>query len=569
MKAVLVYNEKNKMISSLKENLQHLKCRDFLIDSKNTKNSFTIAQEINEMVDNEEVILFIDVNINFRPQHDFYYGIEILKEIRARFNFSKPNLIQRCQVVLFSIFSLKRLLSMDPGFFIIVSPGTTFIEMPYDPKSLNIKDISKKKIQDVKVLKPFFKVVDRTFEERHSYANWWAANRLKTILNQFLNKDSFSSNPLSNVPALRDAQFIYSVDDWDFKSAKKESLKKRIRRFQNGFKKSQLRILLVDDQADQIEFESRMGWKDLYADLIFKKDRRLSSISIEKTNEQILDQIDESYQCILLDLMLSKSDYNLAVEETRGAKLLGKIKSKYPMLPVIVTTASNKAEKRKTLRQLGCDAYWIKEGIDEQLSTEESIERNVHLLDLINKLTGKNYTFLRKCMLLIRNIEQSKMWWEEDIAWTNEKKKIDKPQVIKILMQCLYLLRTYLHNQVLGEGYRTKLEENFWLAGVIIKLACIIEEFHSTTGQNITTSMIKNRNDQLGEQLYKVRHEAAHYNNKYVIDFDLLEVFLSGMLCYLSTPPARKHKISSKKNNIFKLLKLDSNYEAIYMKYFF
>lgn len=576
MRAIIIHKDNNRMITDLQKSLEDMPTVPYAIKGNNTKNAYYILDEINASVkENEKVILFIDVQIpNKNPQDlNLYYGIEILKELRARSRFSTINRMRRCVVVLFSIFSMEKLLRMDVDFFIITSPGTYYHQIsPKRFADLNVAHLLTQGLTDLKVLKPYYKVTDKTFEERHNYANWWAANQLRNHLNRLDNKAFYNSDLSIKVSALRDAQFIYSETESNgIKAETDKKQKEYLERQRNAFLEVGLQIILIDDQADQIEFETNMGWKDIYEDLLFRKEQNIKSLSISQSDKRITDYINDKCSCLLLDLFLDKSDENKAIDETRGARLLHQIRRKYPMLPIIVTTASNKAKKRKTLRELGCDAFWIKEGIDEQLNPTESLARYMQLVELISKLTNDEFSFLKESMRLIDYMNKKKMWWENDIPWANNTKQMDKKKVVGVLMQCLFLLRTYLHNQVLGEGYRTKLEEDFWLTGVIIKSATIIEEFHANEiSSNISTATLHDHADQLGVRLYLIRHQVAHYNNSYPIDFKLLKIFFSAMLCYLAISPCKSHRISSRheKRVIKQLLKDDTNYNQIYTKYF-
>jgi CheY-like chemotaxis protein len=110
------------------------------------------------------------------------------------------------------------------------------------------------------------------------------------------------------------------------------------------------KILLIDDNAD-------LGWKELL-EKIFK-----STVVIKKNNLELLalknvnpDSYKE-YDLVFLDLYLDKmkSDYKDSIDT------LNYIKAKFPQVPVVIFTASDKASKLNEILENGADGMYTKE----------------------------------------------------------------------------------------------------------------------------------------------------------------------------------------------------------------
>ena len=530
---------------------------DFVpIEKQNRINAFAISKRVNDVCNSTECIILLNLHLNYSPEQELFYGLEILKEIRVNPIYEQESKIQKLHVVLFSLFSVAHLLkSLSAEFILVASPAVSFMQMPLtEDKTIHLEQLAAEKIWDVNKLKPYFKVSDTTVEERHGHANWWSATRFLHHFGELFPKLAANLKWMDIVrhrnKHIRDAQFLYA----DFLTD--ESLEKRQNRFRKkfryywsrflengGIQKSTIpKIALIDDQAKNIMPNINQGWGDYYSLLLFGRQNVIDVIDHELSDREIINQLDDSYDCILVDLMLSKEDKTKRVDETRGAKLLKQIKRKYPMLPVVVTTASNKAEKRKILRQMGCDAFWIKEGIEEKLSTGESLERFLNFTKIVSRLTSREFSFLKNAMSQLEFLENNHNWWENS-NWKNDRgqyimmNSVTRAQVFEHIYQSLLLIRTFFQNQIMGEGFRRNLEESVWFSGVIVKLTTVIEHIHGEgRHSSISTNLIQKRGDHLGALLYKLRHKAAHYRMDQPINYRYLETFIKGFLCYLSIP---------------------------------
>ena len=133
---------------------------------------------------------------------------------------------------------------------------------------------------------------------------------------------------------------------------------------------STIKYLLIDDNHDK-------GWSSVFDAIFQQVDTQLGIVAyqnIAQINENITIAIteiiaeieDKKYQGVLLDLRLTNEDDkpdkgNTEILNFSGGKILKALKDKYPFLPVIMVTASNKAWNMQQLLDAGADGYFIKE----------------------------------------------------------------------------------------------------------------------------------------------------------------------------------------------------------------
>lgn len=587
MKIIIIETKKNYAFAQ--ELSQHYEYSETILINKNTDlSAFDIARSINQAAPNDdEILLILNIHLSNGQFRDYCFGVEVLKEIRINERYEEKSKIQNCHVVLLSVFPLDHFLKMDANFLIAASPGTTFIKQPYDLTKLKVKNLVTKKVLNLRTLVPYLKTGDTILDERHSHANWWAANKLLnnyTLLYPNTIKDErIKSFVQHKTQQLRDTIFIHQQISKPLKQSKINKIRKKINALKEKLQvrpNEFVKIGIIDDQATQIHARTNIGWKYIYEQLLFDGKHHLELIDGTADDERILAQIDESYHCIFLDLLLDKADSSKKVEQTKGAKLLKQIKQKFPMLPVILTTASNKASKQKALKRFGCDAFYTKEGIDERLSQQQSLAKYKELLVITSTVTGRQYSFLKKCMSLVRQIEHQTCWWEncewqigDSLNFFNVT--TDKQEIVEKLNQALILLRTYLQNKLLGEGLKTPLDESFWLSGIIIKLATVIEMFHDESYGQITSRSMREHHDYFGSELYILRHKAAHYKENDPINFDYLAHFLKCFLAYLlHGPKAVFHRSNYRRTrhkpfpSLCDMIKKEVHYKKIYYDFF-
>lgn len=312
------------------------------------------------------------------------------------------------------------------------------------------------------------------------------------------------------------------------------------------------RILYIDDQADE-------GWSTIFQHLIYGK--------VDPENFKVLDPKnyekdsliltcfknanDFDPDLIILDLRLygekgTISDYN----NLSGIKVLKELKHGNDNFnpincPVLVVTASNKSLAINAVMTSGADGYWIKEGLDNHFSLEETI---FNYWDFIGKAfalcCSDEFKFLRKMRSgtqLLKN--QQTLWLESDRRFNqvftpgSKLNTISKESVLEIFNEGLDFLASYLQNKLMKN-----LPPNFeqYLPSLIaIKLFKAIELIHEETGPYNHSSTLNLRvlKHHENEIIYRLL-EVLNLRNQSVHNMDLtlpeLELFYEYIIGYIA-----------------------------------
>lgn len=150
------------------------------------------------------------------------------------------------------------------------------------------------------------------------------------------------------------------------------------------------KILLVDDNSDK-------GWQAVMSK-IFEPAIVDVADDFEKINQFGNVKDISSYDLIFLDLRLPKIQKK-EIEYDNGITLLKRIKNKYPQVPIIVFTASNKSWTREAVLNFGADGMYVKE------SPEFSNDKNY------SKENFKNFT--NSVINTLEKYHILRPYWEE------------------------------------------------------------------------------------------------------------------------------------------------------------
>lgn len=336
-----------------------------------------IAEEAkNKITDNTIIVINAEAKIKGEALQDSK-AIELIYWFRCKYDLKNP-------IVLFSVFSWSYLLRKNPSYFVLASPGCYFFEeIPvlndsYKPKPLSAFD-------DLKpFLKPKIDEILGTF--RHRYANYSA---------MALMLEAAGIKPEGFEYLKQNEHFSTFVNSLDYAILTTYFGRNTAGHVGVGIKRKK-RIMLVDDMAEE-------GWLSILRSIIYN-DADSQKLDFAKVitnvngwdesltrNELEVKIKDHTPHLILLDLRLGDEQGNKAVEELGGYKLLTYLQnhSVYKGVPVIMFTATTKADTVKTLLRAGATAVWTKPGIDEGLSQKEITERYDHLLTLIESTFNK------------------------------------------------------------------------------------------------------------------------------------------------------------------------------------
>ena len=347
--------------------------------------------------DNNSAIIFLNADAEINDINDNI--LDIVLWLRCKHKFLNP-------IVIYSIYSLEKLLQKNPSNYFIISPGCVFKE---DVDVLhNIEEIKKiQPITSLMELKPFLKLrVDEILAlYKHRMANYAGMALILDIVIQVYSKDDINIPDTKilkgNFPeffAHRKSLYHALLSTYfDFEKLKiTDDQKKDLCRCNTK------KILLVDDLADK-------GWQHIITQMLYSNPdaNQVKSLKIQTKVENGVNKFDyeatkkaleseiESHKphLILLDLRLHDEKREIHPTQLSGYKLLELLKTspRYKGVPVIMFTASRNAEIIKTLLNAGAEAVWIKPGIDEGLNLESIIIRYKQLLELTDKVFNPNY----------------------------------------------------------------------------------------------------------------------------------------------------------------------------------
>lgn len=358
------------LIDSTTSSLLALKVNQNVVATEGKELKVISEEAKTKVTDDTIIIINAEAKIKGEALQDSK-AIELIYWFQCKYNLKNP-------IVVFSVFSLNHQLRRNPNHFVLVSPGCYFYEeIPvlndsYKPKPLSAFD-------DLKpFLKPKIDEILGTF--RHRYANY---SGMALML------EAAGIKPEDFETLQKNERFSTFVNSLDY-----AILTTYFGRNSNPSTlelKGKKRILLVDDMAEE-------GWLPILGKIIYEdaKSKKLDFVKVKTnangwdeslTQEELEVKIkSHTPHLILLDLRLGDEQGSKPIQELGGYKLLTFLKNDpiYKGVPVIMFTATTKADTVKTLLQAGANAVWTKPGIDEGLSQKDIVERYEQLVTLID-----------------------------------------------------------------------------------------------------------------------------------------------------------------------------------------
>lgn len=331
-------------------------------------------------------VLLIDIFLTFKdPEYQRQQdlgGIALLKFLRIK---GVKN-----HIVLLSPWNLPQLLRMDPAYHIIGSLGVTVAKFTYaldelcghDAKPLNLATLASEEAPEDRRLREYFKAsISLPKDERHNWAQWWGAECMRLMHNKFYNDDQDQDIPCppsvrAKLKELKCAQlmFVYSSAQisYDNPNLTENPLS------------SDKKVLYVDDNCD-------MGWKEVLSSFIYgsvfePKDigqgvyQNGSLVSMkpfggedrEVFYQSVLTRLNNTswnpqtnkhenvHAFVVLDVRLFAEPHDTPDTKLSGIELLRKIRSAYPALPVVLFTATARADFFKAFEKIGLVGHWTK-----------------------------------------------------------------------------------------------------------------------------------------------------------------------------------------------------------------
>jgi len=454
---------------------------------------------------------------------DYVYGDQILS--------TKKFLNSLNESIQVEIEKLNRLLS---EFNLSIGDKSVEIEIIGEDENL-----LEKKIENTKPFLSYY--ANTTKEYSEAMLAFQGFNEKLLALNKDKNKIDGEINYLKNEVANLNIQ-LKNLDkklNNTIKAAKEELFSKDIPVIKNT-----TRILFIDDNAAN-------GWLDIFKLM-------MPGVCIQElTPNKNLKDIDAIYlqiqtliqsfnpEVILLDLRLfDEKDRSVEIENVSGLQILKKIRENFLSIPILMTTASNKVWSYESLIRLGADAYWIKEGIDNNMDVKRSSQNYHRLLWLINKMSSPDFAVVNQMDELLKHISiESNQWWNasNNESWRdNTPISADSNEILRLIQSSIELTKVFLHSYSLGHSYRNNIYNGFYLSSLINKLGVVVEITHNVSEQDYRNSnvyeIIKNRGDNRALEIRSKRNTASHREYR-SISWNYYQNFWKDVKGYLEKSP--------------------------------
>lgn len=503
----------------------------------------------------------------FRLNNHNRSGLDLLYLLR------KNDVNNHC--VIYSSPEKEKILSMHPErSFLMEASGHSLIFCSDIQDKDSIEKLSQQTFTDS--FKHYVKAdFDPPHLYRHNWANWWGIKQLELIYNFMHSDDPMRLPKLEATTKYLDNQlalYLYGNQLQKADDLTNKDIWSLIQESEVFFSEHPPKILFIDDQHS-------MGWDEAFKKIFYPrsiiandcfnstcppKEVFLDTESLTTyINKQLLPLIDKTEPNVIfldLRLLLSEEENRIhAIEKISGAQLLLALRKVLPSIPILIITASNKVWNYKGLLEMGADAFWVKEGLDEGFTLEESLNNYSDLLKITQYLCGDDYQFLYRYGSAVQQLEVKEVHWWHTPEWRIKlRKRFYNDEIIPSLQESIPLLRSYLlkhfKTHTIGDVHTPKYQ--FELGSIIIVLSCIIEWLHEKgnpgeqfnkkkCGGNFRTQpgtqevhQIDTRSthkDFLGMFLYTMRNQAAHQKMNRHINLQTVKIFLSGLIAYLST----------------------------------
>lgn len=299
-------------------------------------------------------------------------------------------------------------------------------------------------------------------------------------------------------------------------------------------------IVFVDDQAED-------GWSSILQRMIYGEETEnfVTIIPQRDTTEEAITQnilrVMETHkvELLILDLRLKgEKGHDLKPEHISGFQVLKRLKNARIECPVMITSASNKLWSFNETQVLGANAYWLKEGLDDNHDLAWSVENYLRLLELIYALCfSESYILLYKKVLNnIKSIERAnqQFWW---------RSKIDNKQILDILNYAFEILEKYINGKL--QRHNELESDNYLVSLSVIILSRILEIiFPELQNKPNLGDRMREHIDKISglkyddfNKLIPIRNEAVHSFSINYADLEKFTELFFDLLTYEKTAP--------------------------------
>lgn len=590
-----------------------------------------IVVAVNQLADQHEPVLIDDsVLIEGRVPGNIL-AMLILKEIRINpYLKGAKSKIRKSKIIVQAQTHPQFYFRQEPLFSLAFSPLVEVVETLEELPSLFKKDhpfLSEEELHQVRHYLPIPEAID-PLDNRHNHASVLGVFQLYRFARYFY-EESPELQKIYNEPkilpelglssSIRDRLFIhrFNLPKEKVKITEVKQLIDQIHLQLATKNNTSRKIALIDDEANQLYQGTKLGaaWSSALNTILFSKDcvvDVLKDCDVDLNNHQnfvakistIINHIKSiDPVCILLDVRLLSKETHLEEPSKRveksGLQLLAKLRTVFPALPVIMITSSSEVWTHRRLINLGADAVWMKEGLDESRAPLLSYYNVIRLLELIRRVSGNHYQTISRLGKKLHLIQEAcrtgekKFWWQksEVIAWPdgnvynghlNHFYSFAVPDQINkklpfLLSDAILLLKGYLRLTELefdesnfGKRYGKQIYESTLAKSIVIQMAKSIELIHgyemSHRQENRVNAGIIGgyptnayhklieavRGDWVAFGLYQLRNECAHHLGDVHYSFGILNndprslvYFAAHLFAYLTNPYQPYHSAQS------------------------
>ncbi len=533
------------------------------------------------VVDQSPNIVVINLEAAFEnSEHIALKGLELIYWLRCKFGYEG-------QIIACGFLSIEKIRTLKPNYTIISSKGVYYFKLP----SVIPENLLKIKTNTISTenLKNHARNLFHIEEARHEEANWWA---MKTLLDchSLKNNVVYPDMVLKKQKSLNNAlaSFIFrpksyyeedlkkslqenNISSTNFEDSKRkeiETIERQIMVFKNLIPNSNIddkesyrlkikdlrsKLAKIDKKSNVLMIDDKAldGWKQVQEQVvgITKKidvvdfdylQKKPSSELVDNLWDKVNFYLNENSNLldfIFLDLMLFPNSTKEDISESySGLEILKRLKGKYEHIPVLITSASNKIWNYQLALSYGADAYWIKEGIENNYEFNESIINYNKLIELTKSFCSLEYSILRKFKgLNNKDFQRDAFWWGNK-KWSNSSietvkngiqytvpntQLVNKQNVFEYLLSFSKLLNFYIYETVIIKKSLSNKDKQSHFASLSILIGKVIELIHpAVRGENYkyltTGAIIQLRGDKMGSELYILRNKYSHNSSKQV-----------------------------------------------------
>lgn len=407
------------------------------------------AQSLVRLRDRETGVFVIHAHGLFsgRSNRQNLEGVTLLKHIRL-----SPWLGQLANwhAIVYSFESLESILKRKPDALILSSPGVTFLRLPealdllraiqerHLDQNLTLDAVAANRASPTdRSFRPFVACSYIPPDSAHQTSNLWGVYDIhRCVFGIPFPEVSEAAQTMLPKPVLAYAQRLSTKAarwlDGERPIASTLPASLRLARGNLQMMSDGRKIIYVDDEAQN-------GWSKILREILVSKrtypcvvvepeasllafpDRDVDPDEYDRRIYRVAQWIHkQSPHLLILDLRLRGSKESVATpHDASGMALARQLRIIEPYLPIILFTASNKAETLAIAYEQELDDYWMKPGLGEHRGLATPSDDLAALVSKLTKHLSPDYAFLRKIAEAIHKIEASTslFWWEMEIQW--------------------------------------------------------------------------------------------------------------------------------------------------------